>query len=467
MKGKVLKKAALGIALGACIATMAPLAMAQSATGAVAGRASAGDQITITNTATGASRTVTVEGNGSYRLSQLPIGDYSLQVKRDGASVGDAVGVNVSLGGTTTVNLGADGGVVNLNAVQVVGSRVINRVDVRSTESATNINRQELAKLPVDQSLSAVALLAPGVVNSGATFGGLSFGGSSVAENAVYINGLNVTDPYRRQGFSSVPFGFYEEFQVKTGGYSAEFGRSTGGVINAVTRSGSNEFHAGAEVTLEPAAWEASKKDHFHRDGTLDERNRTSRDTSPFYKANVWASGAIVKDKLFFFAMYEMRDSRPKDIDTVEAWKTSSNNDFWGAKLDWRINDDHLLELLAFSDKAESETTKYGYTWDTGTLGSWRGGSTAGSGGDNWSLTYTGHFGDNFTAKAMYGVNERSALAGTPLDGDCSIVTRSGSYTTAFGPETTPEGCHPTDTSISSRYESWTPIAPWSIRATG
>ena len=283
MKGKALKKAALGVALGACIATMAPLAMAQSATGAVAGRANAGDQITITNTATGASRTVTVEGNGSYRLTQLPIGDYRLQVKRGGADVGDEVGVNVSLGGTTTVNLGADGGVVNLNAVQVVGSRVVNRVDVRSTESATNINREELSKLPVDQSLSSVALLAPGVINSGATFGGLSFGGSSVAENAVYINGLNVTDPYRRQGFSTVPFGFYEEFQVKTGGYSAEFGRSTGGVINAVTRSGSNEFRAGAEVTLEPSAFAASKDDHFHRDGTLDERNRTSRDTNSFY----------------------------------------------------------------------------------------------------------------------------------------------------------------------------------------
>lgn len=453
MKGKVLKKAALGMALGACLASMAPLAMAQSATGAVAGRANAGDQITITNTATGATRSVTVGGDGGYRLAQLPVGDYQLQVKRAGQDVGDGVAVNVSLGGTTTVNLGGDGAVVNLNAIQVVGSRVVNRVDVRSTESATNINRQELARLPVDQSLSSVALLAPGVVNSGATFGGLSFGGSSVAENAIYINGLNVTDPYRRQGFSSVPFGFYEEVQVKTGGYSAEFGRSTGGVINAVTRSGSNEFQAGAELTLEPSAWEASKEDHFHRDGTLDERNRTSRDTSPFYKANVWASGAIVKDRLFFFAMYEMRDSQPKDIDTIEAWKTKSNNDFWGAKLDWRINDDHALELLAFSDKADSETTKYGYTWDTGMLGNWRGGSTAGSGGDNWSLTYTGHFGDNFTAKAMYGVNERSALSGTPLDADCSIVTRSGSYTTRFGAETIPEGCHPTDTSISSRYD--------------
>ncbi|WP_454832766.1 TonB-dependent receptor [Pseudoxanthomonas wuyuanensis] len=453
MKGKTFKKAALYIALGACMASMVPLAMAQSVTGAVAGRADAGQQITVTNTATGLSRTVSVGADGSYRLSQLPIGDYRLQVTRDGQSVGEPVTVNVALGGTTTVNLAGDGSVVNLNAIQVVGSRVVNRVDVRSTESATNIRREELARLPVDQSVSSVALLAPGVVNSGATFGGLSFGGSSVAENVVYINGLNVTDPYRRQGFSSVPFGFYEEFQVKTGGYSAEFGRSTGGVINAVTRSGGNEFRGGVEVTMEPAAWEASKEDHFHRDGTLDERNRTSRDTSPLYKTNIWASGPIVEDRLFFFAMYEMRDSKPKDIDTIEAWRTESNNDFWGAKLDWRITDNHLLELLAFSDKSDSVTTKYAYDWDSATWGDWQGNSMAGSGGDNWSLTYTGHFGDNFTAKAMYGVNERSTLSGTPLDADCSIITRSGSYTTVFGPETTPEGCHPTDARISSRYD--------------
>jgi outer membrane receptor for ferrienterochelin and colicin len=173
-------------------------------------------------------------------------------------------------------------------------------VDVRSTESATNIRRQELARLPVDQSVESVALLAPGVVSSGATFGGLTFGGSSVAENAVYINGLNVTDPYRRQGFSSVPFAFYEEFQVKTGGYSAEFGRTTGGVINAVTRSGSNEFQAGAELTMQPRAWAADQKDRFHSDGTIDERDRRSRDGGSSYKTNVWASGAIVQDKLFF-----------------------------------------------------------------------------------------------------------------------------------------------------------------------
>ncbi|MEO5566081.1 MAG: TonB-dependent receptor [Luteimonas sp.] len=449
-----LRKSVLCMAMGACLASLAagPV-LAQSVTGAVAGRAEAGAQVSVTNAATGLTRSVIVNADGSYRLSQLPVGDYSLQVSRDGKAVGAPVAVGVSLGGTTTVNLGNEGTVANLGTVQVVGARVVNRVDVHTTESSTNVTRQELARLPVDQGLGAVALLAPGVVASGASFGGLTFGGSSVAENVIYVNGMDVTDPYRRQGYSSVPFAFYEEFQVKTGGYSAEFGRSTGGVINAVTRSGGNEFHAGAQVTLEPAAFASAKTDHFHSDGTIDERDRTSRDGGPFYKTNIWASGALVKDKLFFFGMYEIRNSKPRDIDTTQAWYTTSNNDFWGGKVDWHISDNHLLELLAFSDAAESRTNKYAYNWATATLGNWKGNSASGSGGENWSATYTGHFGDNFVAKAMYGVNNRSASSGTPLDGDCSIITRSGSYTGAFGAATTPEGCHPSNSSISSRLD--------------
>ncbi len=409
MKGKTIRRATLSIALGVCLGSMTQMAMAQAVTGAVAGRATAGETITVTNTATGASRTVTVGRDGTYRVAQLPPGNYMLK-----AGSGEPIAVSVSLGGTTSVNLDSSGA-VNLDTVSVVGSRVVNRVDVYSTETSTNISREEWARLPVDQSLSSVALLAPGVVASGATFGGLTFGGSSVAENVVYINGLDVTDPYRRQGFSSVPFAFFQDFQIRTGGYSAEFGRSTGGVISGVVRSGGNEFHGGVEVTLEPADWRAHREDHFHSDGTIDERDRTSRDASPFFKTNVWASGPIVKDRLFFFAMYEKRDADSKDIDTDEAWITKSDNDFWGAKLDWNITDDHKLELLAFSDKADSVTGDYAYDWDSAQLGNLYGESSAGSGGDNWSATYTGHFGDNFVAKAMYGVNKRSATSGTPI----------------------------------------------------
>ncbi|HZV38074.1 MAG TPA: TonB-dependent receptor [Pseudoxanthomonas sp.] len=443
-----LRKSVLNVALGLCLTSLAAPGFAQAVTGAVAGRANAGDTITVTNAATGQNRVVTVGKDGSYRIAQLPPGDYTLT-----AGNGKPIAVSVSLGGTTTVNLSAEGSVANLDAIQVVGSRVVNRVDVRSTETATNVTREEWARLPVDQSLGAVALMAPGVVGSGATFGGLTFGGSSVAENAVYINGLNVTDPYRRQGFSSVPFAFYKEVQVKTGGYSAEFGRSTGGVINAVTRSGGNEFHGGVEVTLEPADWAADKKDHFHTDGTIDERDRTSRDKSPLYKTNVWASGPIVKDRLFFFAMYEKRDNDSKDFDTNDAFITEGDNDFWGTKLDWNITDNHKLELLAFSDKTKSTTDIYEYTWDTGSKDRLKGDSVSESGGDNWSATYTGRFGDNFVAKAMYGVNKRRAANSSNQDPDCSIITRSGDYTEAFGEETTPEGCHPTDTGIGDRND--------------
>src|SRR5690606_48644 len=227
MQHKRFRKSVLSLATGLCLAAMVPAVHAQSATGTVAGRATAGDTITIVNADTGATRTVSVNPDGTYRLGQLPVGDYHLQVVRNGERVGEPVAVNVPLGGTTTVNLGNEGGVANLAAVTVVGSRLVNRVDVRSTESATNITREEWARLPVEQSLSSVALLAPGVQAGNSSFGGLSFGGSSVAENAIFVNGLNVTDIYDRQGFSTPPFGFFQEFQVKTGGYSAEFGRST------------------------------------------------------------------------------------------------------------------------------------------------------------------------------------------------------------------------------------------------
>ena len=201
--------------------------------------------------------------------------------------------VNVQLGGTTAVNLGADGAVSNLDAIQVVGSRVVNRVDVFSIETATNVNREEIARLPVAQNLGSVAMLAPGVIGGNSSLGGISFGGSSIAENSVYINGLNVTDFYRRQSYSTAPFAFYDQFQIKTGGYSVEFGRSTGGVINTVTRRGTNVFQGGVQATFQPEALSSNAEDHryYDTDGAgnpVPVDYRASRDKSSLIKTNVW-----------------------------------------------------------------------------------------------------------------------------------------------------------------------------------
>jgi hypothetical protein len=208
----------------------------------------------------------------------------------------------------------------------------------------------------------SVARLAPGVVK-GHNFGGgagVSFGGSSVAENTIYINGLNVTDFYNRIGFSSVPYAFYDEFQVKTGGYSVEFGRTTGGVINAVTRRGTNDFKFGGEVTWEPDSLQATKSNQPGIVGQYDQYNRSNYD--------VYASGPIIQDKLFFFALYEFRDYNPVNTDDAGENFDDANedDDFWGAKIDLMINDRNHLELLAFSDGNQTVTDGYGFDASTG-----------------------------------------------------------------------------------------------------
>lgn len=458
MNSRTLHRTALCIAMGMCLSSLAIApALAQSATGAVAGRADAGAQVTVTSAATGLTRTVTVNADGSYRLSQLPVGDYQLQVMRGGQAVGSPVVVNVALGGTTTVNLGSGGDVVNLDSIQVVGERVINRVDVHSTESATNITREEIDRLPVNQSLGSVALLAPGVIGGNSSFGGISFGGSSVAENSVFINGLNVTDFYRRQSFSTAPFAFFQEFQVKTGGYSVEFGRSTGGVINAVTRSGSNEFKGGLEFTFEPVALRSKADDHFYNNGTTDIYTRSSRDVQSFAKLNGWASGPVIKDRLFAFAMYELRDSESRFTNAAGSnWTESeSSNGFWGTKLDWHLNDDHLLELLAFSDEGDTASNTYAYNFNNETIGGRQGDNFSEGGGKNGSITYTGYFGQNFVARAMYGLNRTRSLARSTADELCDIVTfNSASYGATYNALGRPAlGCHPGGTVVNHEDE--------------
>lgn len=456
MNTRTLRKAALCVALGACLGAMAPSVMAQSATGAIAGRANVGDQITVTNKGTGLSRTVTVAADGSYRLTQLPVGDYSLKVAGEGASTGQELTVSVPLGGTATANLNADGALTNLDTVQVLGSRVINRVDVYSTESSFNINREELARMPVAQDLSSVALLAPGVIVGNSGFGGISFGGSSVAENSVFINGLNVTDFYKRQSFSAAPFAFFQEFQIKTGGYSAEFGRSTGGVINAVSRSGSNTVEGGVSVTFEPTAWRSKAEDHYYSDGRVNVRS--SHDNNSFTKTNVWGSGPLIKDKLFLFAMYEQRDNRSGNTNAAgDSWtKRTSDNGFWGAKLDWNVSDYHLLELMAFSDKGDSDAGIYTYNFASKAVGSGVPSETTSStGGTSGSVTYTGHFGENFTAKAMYGINRSSSYNRSPADALCDYVTYNNiSWGAVYRSMGSPVlGCHPGGAVVSHEDE--------------
>jgi hypothetical protein len=430
----------LRASLPALALLVSSLAFGGSGDGSIVGHINAetksmasGAEITARNAATGFSRTVKADADGGFRFPFMPVGTYSIEATQDGKSLGTLENVEVNLGAATSADL--DLGGATLDVITVRGSRIVNAVDVSSTESATNVSREDLERLPVEKDLTSVALLAPGIAK-GHNFGGgagLSFGGSSVAENTTYINGLNVTDFYNRIGFSSVPFAFYKEFQVKTGGYSVEFGRTTGGVINAVTRSGTNEFEFGSEITWEPDFLQATKANHPGVLGQYDQYNRRNYD--------VYASGPIIKDKLFFFALYEFRDYNPVNSDDAGSHfdDAKENDGFWGAKIDWQINDKNLLELLAFSDGNHTVTDTFGFDSAAGQRGDFQNRQFEKDGGMNWAVTYTTYLTDSLQAKALYGENQRQFSRFSQNDVDCNRVRDQ--IPDADGPRNVDVGC--------------------------
>jgi len=427
------RRGVLCAALGLGLSSLAVMpAQAGNNDGTVAGHTRPGATVTVVNPATGLTRSVVAGSDGNYRLPLLPVGQYTLTASMGGQTLGSPRQVTVNLGTATTVDIGQVSA-TNLASVQVT-STVLPVIDVSSTESATVVTRADLARLPVDQNVTSVALLAPGVVKGNAGFGGISFGGSSIAENAYYVNGLNVTDFYNRNGFSEAPFAFYQQFQVKTGGYSVEFGRTTGGVVNAVARSGTNEFHAGTEITMEPGNWHSRAQDHYDADGRR--YYTASRDRDSLTKVNVWASGPIVKDKLFFFGMYEARGSSPRNTNDTGTSMTinGAHTGFWGGTIDWNVTDNNTLSLMAFSDKNHNVGDQYGYDYDTDTLSNRINQAYSDTGGRNWALTWSSYLTNDLSMKLMYGRNQREARTSSQADAQCNYVSATNGFLSIHDP---------------------------------
>lgn len=375
------------------------------------GQVVSGVEITITNLETGLVRKVSSSDSGNFRFPLLPPGAYSVQATKAGFGVVAEENVNVRVGGNTNMNivLLAEGAI---ESIEVRGSRVA-VLDATSSESQLVVSQEFLSKIPVPRDLASVALLAPGTTRGVSAFGNLaSFGGASVGENAYYVNGLNVTNFRNGLGGSELPFEMYETFEVKTGGYSAEFGRSTGGVINAKTKSGSNDFHAGGSAYFEPSSLRAHRPDVY-----LTEQDAIDENGSPYYiinsndkigetNVNAWASGALVQDKLFFFGLvnYKTRDS---DYSTdVLMYDRSASDVLYAAKLDWYITPNHIVEFTGWDNSSDLDTSKYDYDFASDTRGDLYGDYVLARGGKSYALQYTGIVTDDLTVSLMYGVNE-------------------------------------------------------------
>lgn len=388
----------------------------------------AGATVLAVDTKTGFKRSTTVKSDGSYRFSQLPVGSYVVTITNDGFETFKQENVRIQIGTTNMdtplYRIGSD-----MEVIQVTGSQIAT-VDVTSSESALNIGDVELARLPIARNLTSVALLAPGTSSGDNRFGNLaSFGGASVAENAYFINGLNVTDFRNGLGGSTIPFEFYKEFQVKTGGYSAEFGRSTGGVINAVTKSGSNEWEFAANVYYTPDSMEKQSANILKRDGSLN--NYNAADSFNKMDANISVGGPIIEDTLFFYVLYNPREITQESAGSGGATFNESVTDdaFWGGKLDWHITDDHLLELTTFSDKRTTESSRWDYNIATGTKTGKTNGTSA-RGGENLSVKYTGYITEDFVISALWGKNEADLTDKSSFDSNPVVYdNREGNWT--------------------------------------
>ncbi|MCO4798465.1 MAG: TonB-dependent receptor [Colwelliaceae bacterium] len=430
-----IKKSIIAGAISSALALSSASVMAANDNGSLKGLivdgkqvAVAGAVITAKDSKTGFTRTVTVKADGSYRFSALPVGSYTVTIAKDGFETFKQDNVRIQIG-TTSLDAPIFRVGTDTEIIEVRGSSVA-VIDVSSSESALNIGDVELARLPIARDLTSVALLAPGTSKGDNRFGNLaSFGGASVAENAYFINGLNVTDFRNGLGGSTIPFEFYKEFQVKTGGYSAEFGRSTGGVINAVTKSGTNEWEFAANVYYTPESMGEQSPNILKRNGSME--NYNAADSYNKMDANISVGGPIIEDTLFFYVLYNPREITSEWASSGGSTFNEDNTDdaFWGGKIDWHISDDHLLEVTGFSDARTTVNSRWDYDRQTGT----KSGKTFGTskrGGDNISVKYTGYITDDFVISALWGENKADLTDKSSFD-DYPVVydNREGNWT--------------------------------------
>lgn len=392
--------------------------------------------VRVTSVSQGFTRTVQVGSDGSFRVQSLPTGVYTVAITTAaGLSVSEQR-VTISPGANNTYTFtAAAAGTATASAddgdetIVVTGSVQRGNDFGSNTGGLTIGNVSELLNTtPIARNQTALILLSPGTSAGDTTFGNLaSIGGATVAENAYYVNGLNVTNFRTFVGSSNPPIEFYQSFDTKLYGFPAEFGRALGGLTTAVTKSGSNTVKAGAIVTYAP--------DALRQDSPNTYAANNSADYAQSIEANFYLSGPIIKDRLFFYAIYNPNYSKTSDSSiTAQQRLTSVNRSpFFGGKLDFLIADGHRLEGTYFRNARTVETDYDAYNPITNAVGRPLGTLIEKSGGDNFIGTYTGQFTDWLSLSAAYGEShDDQSSRPQPLTAFTSS-TLTGVTTTANG----------------------------------
>jgi hypothetical protein len=440
--GSALRALAMLGAGAAVIGTAAPVAAQDFTTGSLAGvvldqagRPAPGGTAVLRSDAQGFTRNATVGDNGNFRVPSLPVGTYTVTITSgNGDTVTSQIAINAGASNSYTFRVGAApaapaaGGATTGgdDEIVVVGSAERGN-DFGTTTGGLNLGNvtNVLQTVPVARDLTSLILLAPGTTAGDTAFGNLaSLSGATVAENAYYVNGLNVTNFRNFVGSNNPPIEFYQSLDIKTFGLSAEYGRVLGGFTSVVTKAGSNTFKAGALVTYSP--------DALRNDSPNTYADFNKRDYVEDVEANFYLSGPIIKDRLFFYGLYNPNYTKQQDTSFLNSRRVTQTNKspFFGGKIDAVILDGHRLEGTYFRN-AQTNVVDYDrFDAATGQYGARTGRLIQKSGGDNFIGTYTGQFTDWLTLSASYGENHDDQSS-TPSP-DIAYVRSSVTGTTSI-----------------------------------
>ncbi len=279
-------------------------AQSQQTTGAISGTVEdaggavvAGATVTVLNEETNQKRIILTNNDGLFVASVLAVGNYTVTVEKEGFSKTEQKNLVVNVGRTTTIRPVLQTGAVT--AIVTIENTPI--IDTVKTDESTLISRTQINDLPINgRRADQFALLAPGVTRDG-RFGLLSYRGQSGVFNNFTLEGNDDNQAYfaeaagRTRIASNISANAIQEFQVATSNFLPEFGRSAGGGINAVVRSGGNEFHG-------DGFW-------YFRNQSLNARDPLAT-ANPDERRDQFGgsfSGPIIKDKLFFFTNYDQQ----------------------------------------------------------------------------------------------------------------------------------------------------------------
>jgi outer membrane receptor protein involved in Fe transport len=292
--------------------------LAQTDTGTIDGRvfdeskaAIPGATITARNTATGLTRTTVSSASGTYRIESLPAGRYDVSIVLQGFSAPLHQGVEVQVGTATTVDFTMKVGAVT-ETVTVTGETPL--VQTTRSDVGQVITSQLVENIPLNgRKFQDLSLLVPGTRQANyydptkTEVGGVSYGGLTARSVIINVDGGDNNDGVVRGLLQQFSADAIQEYKVTTQRYSAEFGRSVGGVVNVITKSGTNQLKGSGFLFARDDALNA--KTHFEKEENLDKQ--------PFNQQQIGftVGGPIRQDRAHYFGAYEW--NRRNDFATI------------------------------------------------------------------------------------------------------------------------------------------------------